>query len=66
MEPILKAEHVRITYNEGKDNEFTALNDVNLEVYPQEYLIFYGPSGCGKSTMLYTLLGIQSLSSGKV
>ncbi len=66
MEPILKAEHVRITYNEGKDNEFTALNDVNLEVYPQEYLIFYGPSGCGKSTMLYTLLGIQSLASGKV
>ncbi len=66
MEPILKAEHIRVTYNEGKDNEFTALNDVNLEVYPQEYIIFYGPSGCGKSTMLYTLLGIQTPSSGKI
>ena len=66
MEPIIKAENVRVTYNEGKDNEFTALNDVNLEVYPEEYLIFFGPSGCGKSTMLYTLLGVQSLSGGKV
>ncbi len=66
MEPILKSEHIRVTYNEGKDNEFTALNDVSLEVFPQEYLIFFGPSGCGKSTMLYTLLGIQSPSGGKV
>ena len=66
MEPILRAENVRVTYNEGKDNEFTALNDINLEVYPQEYLIFYGPSGCGKSTMLYTLLGVQSVSGGKI
>jgi putative ABC transport system ATP-binding protein len=66
MEPILRAENVRVTYNEGKDNEFTALNDINLEVYPQEYLIFFGPSGCGKSTMLYTLLGVQSISGGKI
>jgi putative ABC transport system ATP-binding protein len=66
MEPILKAENVRVTYNEGKDNEFTALNDISLEVYPEEYLIFFGPSGCGKSTMLYTLLGVQSISGGKV
>ncbi|MFA6105984.1 MAG: ABC transporter ATP-binding protein [Patescibacteria group bacterium] len=66
MEPILKAENVRVTYNEGKDNEFTALNDISLEVYPEEYLIFFGPSGCGKSTMLYTLLGVQGITGGKV
>jgi putative ABC transport system ATP-binding protein len=66
MEPILRAENIRVTYNEGKDNEYTALNDISLEVYPQEYLIFFGPSGCGKSTMLYTLLGVQTPSGGKV
>lgn len=65
-EPILKAEHITVTYNQGKDNEFTALSDINLEIYPYEYVIFFGPSGCGKSTMLYTLLGVQTPSSGKV
>lgn len=65
-EPLIRSEHINITYNKGKDNEFTALNDINLEIYPEEYVIFFGPSGCGKSTMLYTLLGVQTPSDGKV
>ena len=66
MEPLLKAENVTVIYNEGKSNEFTALNNISLEVFPQEYIIFFGPSGSGKSTMLYTLLGLQSPSKGAV
>lgn len=66
MEPIIKVENAKVVYNEGKDNEFVALRDINLEVFPQEYLIFYGPSGCGKSTLLYTILGLQNVSEGKV
>lgn len=46
-----------ITYNKGKANEFNALNNVNAEIYPREYIILFGPSGCGKSTLLYTMLG---------
>ena len=46
-----------ITYNKGKSNEFKALQDVNVEIYPREYIILFGPSGCGKSTLLYTMLG---------
>ena len=66
MEPIIKTENVKVIYNKGKDNEFVALNDISIEVFPQEYLIFFGPSGCGKSTMLYTILGLQTPSEGKV
>lgn len=66
MEPLIKAEHVTVIYNEGKSNEYVALNDISLEVFPHEYLIFFGPSGSGKSTMLYTLLGLQSASKGTV
>lgn len=66
MEPLIKAEHVTVIYNEGKSNEYIALNDISLEVFPHEYLIFFGPSGSGKSTMLYTLLGLQSASKGTV
>lgn len=32
-----------------KDNEeFLAVNNVNLDVQPGEFLTFLGPSGCGK------------------
>lgn len=66
MEPLIKTEGLKVIYNRGQENEFTALNSVDVEVYPEEYLIFFGPSGCGKSTMLYIILGLQSPSEGKV
>lgn len=53
-----------ITYNKGKSNEFNALNNVNVEIYPREYIILFGPSGCGKSTLLYTMLGGVPPESG--
>lgn len=66
MEPIIKVNNLKIIYNRGKDNEYTALNDINIEIFPQEYVIFFGPSGCGKSTTLYSILGLQAPSEGKV
>jgi putative ABC transport system ATP-binding protein len=53
-----------ITYNKGKANEFNALQHVEAEIYPREYIILFGPSGCGKSTLLYTLLGGITPESG--
>lgn len=53
----LQAANMVITYNKGKSNEFNALNNINAEIYPREYIILFGPSGCGKSTLLYTMLG---------
>lgn len=66
MEPIIKTENVKVIYNKGKENEFVALDSISIEVFPEEYLIFFGPSGCGKSTMLYTILGLQTPTEGKV
>lgn len=66
MDPIIKTENIKVIYNKGQDNEYIALNDISIEVFPEEYTIFFGPSGCGKSTLLYTILGLQKLSEGKL
>jgi putative ABC transport system ATP-binding protein len=66
MEPIIKVKNLKVIYNEGQENEFIALNDITLDIYPQEYCILFGPSGCGKSTLLYTMLGVQYISSGDI
>jgi putative ABC transport system ATP-binding protein len=66
MEPLIKTENLKVIYNLGKSNEVRALDGVDIEIYPQEYIIFFGPSGCGKSTLLYTILGLQRPTYGKI
>ena len=50
-----------------KDNEeFAAVDNVNLEVKPGEFLTFLGPSGCGKTTTLRTITGFIEPAEGQV
>lgn len=65
-EPIIKLKNLEITYNLGKENEFVATRDVNMEIYPGEFVAFFGPSGCGKSTIFYNILGILENSAGEL
>jgi len=66
MEPLLKTSKLGITFNKGKPNEYVALKDINIEIYPNEYIIFFGPSGSGKSTLLYSLLGLLKPTVGEI
>lgn len=43
-----------------------ALRDIDLEVYPQEFLCIIGESGCGKSTMLQLIAGFEAPTHGQV
>jgi putative ABC transport system ATP-binding protein len=65
-QPIIKISDMSIIYNHGKDNEFKASDNINMEIYPEEYIIFFGPSGCGKSTTLYSILGVLAPTMGTV
>lgn len=50
-----------------KDNEeFMAVNNVNLDVQPGEFLTFLGPSGCGKTTTLRMIAGFETPTSGQI
>ena len=44
----------------------TALNEVNLEIYPGEFVAIMGPSGCGKSTLLNIMGLLDNPTSGEL
>jgi len=46
--------------------EVIALEDVHLEVRPQDFLAITGPSGSGKTTLLNLLAGLDRPSEGTV
>ncbi|MQB10027.1 ABC transporter ATP-binding protein [Agrobacterium sp. ICMP 6402] len=43
-----------------------AVQDVNLDVQPGEFMTFLGPSGSGKSTTLYILAGFEQPTAGDI
>ncbi len=45
-------------------NNTTALEGVNLDVYPGDFVTLLGPSGCGKSTLLKLIAGLTMPSKG--
>ena len=45
--------------------ETTALNNVNIDVKPGEFVAVMGPSGCGKSTLLNILGLLDNPSNGE-
>jgi len=65
-DPIISANKLRVIYNQGASNEMRALEETDVAIYPEEYVIIYGPSGCGKSTLLYSLSGLQRATYGTV
>ncbi len=51
MKPVIELRHVWKTYKMGA-NDVHALQGINLEVLPGEFLAIQGPSGSGKSTAM--------------
>lgn len=66
IKPIISLQNVNVKYNLGKVSEFHALKDINFDIYPGEFVIFFGPSGCGKSTLTNVVAGLERICSGKV
>ena len=46
--------------------EVSVIEDLNLEIADQEFIVLVGPSGCGKSTILRMIAGLEALSGGEL
>ena len=62
---MLEIRDVTKKYYRGAQ-EFTALENVSLEIRKGDYTVISGPSGAGKSTLLYVAGGMIRPDSGEV
>jgi putrescine transport system ATP-binding protein len=59
--PLIRFE--RITKRFG---DFTAIDDVSLDIYEREFFALLGPSGCGKTTLMRMLAGFENPTEGRI
>jgi len=55
---ILQLRDVRKVFARGSVDEVIALNDINLDVYDQDFVTVIGSNGAGKSTLLNIIAGV--------
>jgi multiple sugar transport system ATP-binding protein len=58
----VQLKHITKVYEGG----VKAVNDVNIDVEDQEFVVLVGPSGCGKSTTLRMIAGLEDITSGEL
>ena len=65
MEKIVELKNVSKVYKIG-ENEFKALDNIDLSLNKGEMIVILGPSGAGKSTLLNLIGGMDIPSNGDV
>ncbi len=45
---------------------FTALKQVSLDIFDNEFFTLLGPSGCGKTTLLRSIAGFEDIQDGAI
>lgn len=62
---LISIEGVDLDYS-AKSGSIKALENINFNIFPGEFVCVLGPSGCGKSTLLKILAGFIQPTAGAV
>ena len=65
MRSYIELKNVKKTYIVGEQN-FNALDGIDLSINQGELVVVLGPSGAGKSTLLNLLGGMDKVTSGDI
>jgi len=59
--PFIRFENITKRYG-----DFTAVSNLNLDIYEREFFSLLGPSGCGKTTLMRMLAGFEEPTEGRI
>ncbi len=62
MKKIIELKNITKSF----DGETPVLDNINLDIYDNEFLTLLGPSGCGKTTLLRLIGGFETPDSGDI
>ena len=65
MKKIIELKNISKTYKIG-ENEYKALDNIDLSINEGELVVILGPSGAGKSTLLNLIGGMDIPSNGEI
>lgn len=66
QEVSLQLENITKTFEGDSGSEIVAVDDISLDIYDGEFIVFVGPSGCGKTTTLRCIAGLEEQSEGNI
>lgn len=64
--PIFQLKNIVKTVNEGTPEQLNILDNINLDIYPGDFITILGSNGAGKSTLFNTIGGNLKPNSGQV
>lgn len=67
MSPVLSLKDLGMVYPATKgEGTVTALEKINIDFKPKEFVVALGASGCGKTTLLNIMAGFLTPTSGQI
>jgi len=63
---MIELSGIRKAFNQGRHNEYWALNGIDLTIPAQQVTAFFGPSGSGKTTLLTVVGCLARPTTGRV
>jgi NitT/TauT family transport system ATP-binding protein len=63
---MIRIQNMSKTYSTARGHAVDALENIDIKIEDNEFVVLVGPSGCGKTTLLKLVGGLQTVSSGSI